>query len=239
MKQSGRVFITGDTHFTNDLSKLKRSQWETGYTLTKKDVLIIAGDFGFFWNHKRTKDEAYWLKWLDDRPWSTCFIDGNHENHDLLDNLQKMNKFGDAVGIAGHSIFHLLRGRVYKINNKRILTIGGAHSTDRAYREWGRSMWMQEEITEKDIDIAFRNIAIHHNKVDYVVTHCAPVEFSKLAIELSYAPFYTPDHSEEFLSMLLKEVEFKTWFFGHYHTEEYDNRNEKWCCVYNKIHEID
>ena len=231
-----KIFITGDTHSTYNLEKIKRKNWKEGYTLTKKDVLIIAGDFGFLWRHKRTKEEVYWLKWLEDRPWTTCFIDGNHENFDLLDNLQRRDLFGAEVGIVSHSIHHLLRGRIYKIHERRILALGGAHSHDREHREWGVSMWEQEMITDDDIDSTLHNLAIYHNKVDYVVTHCAPIKYAKEAIPLSLVPYWTPDNSETQLQRLLDTgFIFKKWFFGHYHTNSY---GDKWVCMFNKIHEI-
>ncbi len=234
-----RIFCTGDTHSTIDINKLKKSNWEDGYTLNKNDILIIAGDFGFLWNYKRTKDEVFWLKWLEDRPWTTCFLDGNHENFDLLDNLQRKVFMGDEVGIVSHSVFHLLRGRVYNFYKElKILTIGGAHSHDRQYRTWGKSMWRQEEITEKDIELSIKNLIKHNNKVDYIISHTAPVEFVTKVIPLSMASTYSPDHSEEFLSLLNKEpIEYKRHFFGHYHVDS-GNEHEKFQCLYNDIVEL-
>ena len=49
--------------------------------MTKNDYVIIAGDFGI-WND--TKQERYNLDWLEDKPFTTLFVDGNHSNFDRL-----------------------------------------------------------------------------------------------------------------------------------------------------------
>jgi metallophosphoesterase superfamily enzyme len=50
--------------------------------MTKSDYVIIAGDFGVIWDN--SKEQDYFLKWLDNKKFTTLFIDGNHENFDLL-----------------------------------------------------------------------------------------------------------------------------------------------------------
>ena len=36
-------------------------------------------------------DENYWLDWLNKKPCTTLFIDGNHENHNLLNQMQPIS----------------------------------------------------------------------------------------------------------------------------------------------------
>jgi len=239
MKHPGRIFVTGDIHGQPQLN-LSSNVFPEGPNLTKKDVVIILGDFGLFWSYKRTKEEAKWFKWLDDKPWTTCFIDGNHENFDLIDNLQEREMFGGLVGIAGHSVFHLKRGNVYRINNKKILTIGGAHSHDRQYREWGKSMWKREEITEEDIVRAKEAVESVGFDVHYILTHCAPYEFAKAAIPREIMPYFQMDGSEELLSIFKNTsgVNFDRWYFGHYHANIDDPFMDKWTCLYQKIVEL-
>ena len=43
--------------------------------MTKDDYVIVLGDFGIWDNSKR---ENYNLDWLEDRPFTTLFISGNH-----------------------------------------------------------------------------------------------------------------------------------------------------------------
>ena len=49
------------------------------------DYVVIAGDFGGLWDGSQ-KDQ-YWLDWLNKKPFTTLFVDGNHENFDLLNTL--------------------------------------------------------------------------------------------------------------------------------------------------------
>lgn len=240
MKTLGRVFVTGDTHGGNTMGKFSKKNWPVGKELNKKDVVIVAGDFGMLWSYLRTRDEDYWLKWLDDQPFTVLFVDGNHENFDLLDNLQEKEMFGGRVGIVSHSVFHLRRGVVYRINGQKILTLGGAHSHDRIYRSWGKSMWHQEEITDKNICDALDNIGLVDNNVDAVITHCAPPNWARIAMPREDVCYYAPDPSEEKLEFFRdnSEITFNKWFFGHYHTDVQDDYGDKWQALYHKIVEL-
>jgi predicted phosphohydrolase len=240
MGQEGRIFVTGDTHGYHSIGKLSKKNWPEGHELTKKDYLIVAGDFGMLWSYLRTKAEEYWLKWLDDQPWTTLFVDGNHENFNLLDKLQEKELFGDRVGIVSHSIFHLRRGICYRINGQKILTIGGAHSHDRPYRKWGETMWQQEEITDKDIRIAKSSIEDAMFEVDHVITHCAPPNWAIRAMPADRVAYYNPDPSEESLGLIRDHsgLTYGKWWFGHYHTDTEDCYENKWQALYHKKVEI-
>ena len=50
--------------------------------LTPKDYLIILGDFGGIWDGSIWDDEL--LDWYEKQPYTVLFVDGNHENHYLL-----------------------------------------------------------------------------------------------------------------------------------------------------------
>lgn len=79
------IFITGDTHMPIDMGKLSRERFPIQDQLTKDDYVIICGDFGGVWDgrwhDKRCMDD------LNARNFTTLFIDGNHENFDLLDRM--------------------------------------------------------------------------------------------------------------------------------------------------------
>lgn len=76
------IYITGDKH--GNIRGLSSANWETGRHLSRKDYLVILGDFGLVWSQEESDSERYWLDWLNDKPWTTLFIDGNHENFDRL-----------------------------------------------------------------------------------------------------------------------------------------------------------
>lgn len=125
-------FITGDTHGDIDIQKLSSKNFPKGKTITKNDYVIICGDFGLVWDGSNS--DKYWQKWLRNKPWTTLFIDGNHENFNLLFDLPETNMFNNTVKIVNESIFYLPRGRVFTIEGKTFFTMGGARSHDQGYR---------------------------------------------------------------------------------------------------------
>lgn len=72
------IYVTGDTHGGLDGKKLDIFAKEHPY-LTKKDFIIILGDFGYiFYPNANNEKEKYQLKHLNTLPYSVLFIDGNH-----------------------------------------------------------------------------------------------------------------------------------------------------------------
>lgn len=69
------VYVTGDIHGGLDMQKLR--DWELGDSLGSDDYLIIAGDFGFPWDF--SAEECADIAWMESRPYTVLFVDGNHE----------------------------------------------------------------------------------------------------------------------------------------------------------------
>ena len=74
------IRVTGDCH--GNFTRFSSENFPEGKELTKNDYIIILGDWGGIWSQTENKNENHWLKWLDEKPWTTLFIDGNHENYD-------------------------------------------------------------------------------------------------------------------------------------------------------------
>lgn len=138
------IYVTGDVHGRAEYgsSRFAFKNWPLGRTLTRDDVVIVAGDFGFVWDGSNA--EKYWLDWLESKPWTTCFVDGNHENHHALAELPVQEWNGGLVHEARPHVLHLMRGEVYDIAGTTVLTMGGAASNDRQYRREGRNWWPEE-----------------------------------------------------------------------------------------------
>lgn len=77
------IFATGDTHgfFLRFTIEHFLEQKQMG----REDYVIICGDFGGLWND--SPEEWYWLNWLNDKPFTTLWVDGNHENYDMLKDI--------------------------------------------------------------------------------------------------------------------------------------------------------
>ena len=81
------LYITGDTH--GMFERFSSRSFPEGKHLTKDDYVIILGDFGGIWDvNKSSKAELYDLQWLEDKPFTILFIDGNHENFERLPLVQ-------------------------------------------------------------------------------------------------------------------------------------------------------
>lgn len=219
------IYITGDTHIPTDIGKLNSKRFPQQKELTKNDYLIICGDFGGVWDG--SNEEKYWIKWLQDKNFTTLFVDGNHENFDMLSQLPCVNLCGGKAHKVAEGIYHLMRGEIYTIDNQKFFTLGGANSHDKEHRAEGKNWWKEELPNEYELNYAKANLSKHNYNVDYVITHCAPSSIHK---EFSHYPI---DHLTEFLEMINGKLSFKKWYFGHYHIDK-DCKN-KHTCIFNKI----
>ena len=245
------MIVTGDTHGMIDAKKL-----DDYYDLIKKPLsgdtpglpydrqfpgyVLIAGDFGFIWksnwyNPKGCKDklpkiddgELRKIKQIFDYyPWTTLWIDGNHENFDVLDKLPVEERWGGKVSVITDKCIRLHRGQVYTINGITFLAMGGAYSVDKYRRLKGSSWWPQETITEEDYMEAMRNLERVDFKVDFVVSHTCPSSAIKV-LEKSLPPYAVDwwgpkqeDPSCDWLEKIWRSIDVKHWAFGHFHTDQ-------------------
>ena len=111
------IWITGDIHGGIDIAKLSYRRWPEGRLLTREDFVIIAGDFGMPWSG--SNDELYWLDWLNNRPWTTLYVDGNHECYPYLEDLPVTERWGGKVQVYPEypNIIRLMRGQVFDLPN--------------------------------------------------------------------------------------------------------------------------
>ena len=109
------IYITGDCH--GDFSRFSTAAFPEQKEMTKDDYVIICGDFGI-WHD--TNEERYWLKWLNEKPFTTLFVAGNHENYDRLnsDEFEIKDWHGGKVHVIRDSILHLMNGYVFNICDK-------------------------------------------------------------------------------------------------------------------------
>lgn len=221
------IYVTGDVHgrAEHGSSRFAFKNWPLGRTLTRDDVVIVAGDFGFVWDGSNA--ERYWLDWLESKPWTTCFVDGNHENHHALAGLPVREWNGGLVHEARPHVLHLMRGEVFDIAGATVLTMGGAASNDRQYRKEGRSWWPEEMPSEEEMEHCRASLDRVGWKVDHVATHEAPSALAEgLCRELGRE--YRGDRLQRFLAELDDRLGYRAWFFGHYH-------GDKWCDARHRL----
>ena len=223
------LYVTGDTH--GDLDFQKILDWVGATKLNKdKDYLIILGDFGYVWENKRDNYEKEKLDFISCLPFTTLFIDGNHENHSRLNAMRVVNFMGGKAHKVYDSIYHLMRGQVYNICNKSIFTFGGASSVDRNLRVEGVSWWKEEEFNYIEAETAYENLNKINWEVEYVLTHSAP--FSIKDKLYGNNNLYAPSATERLLEAILRNIRFKQWYFGHYHK---DMKLDNFSILYNRV----
>ena len=81
--------------------------------MSKDDYVIILGDFGIW---RDSPQQRWYLNWLEEKHFTTLFIDGNHENYDILDSYPVEEWHGGKVHFIKLSIIHLMRGQVFDID---------------------------------------------------------------------------------------------------------------------------
>lgn len=128
------VYITGDMH--GDLSRFKNPIFKK---MKAGDVLIVCGDFGFIWDGSRQEKQN--LKKLREMPFTIAFVDGCHENFDILEQSFRTVRWrGGRAHLIAPNIFHMMRGEIFTIDDRTYFTFGGGHSQDFEFRQ-GRNWW--------------------------------------------------------------------------------------------------
>ena len=172
------IYVTGDIH--GEIDRFNENFKEQQF-LTKDDYLIVCGDFGLLWNN--SEEEKQLRKTLEEKNFTTLFIDGNHENFNILNNYKVEIWNGGKIHKISDSIIHLMRGQFFTIDNKKIFTLGGAASIDKENRIPYLSWWPEEVPNTSELREAFFNIYKNDCKADYILTHdCSDAILDKLGI---------------------------------------------------------
>lgn len=227
------IFVTGDTHGGEDIRCLNTSRFKQQYDLTKKDYVIICGDFGLVWNPMFDNEMKYWIDWLNKKNFTTLFVDGNHENFSRLLTYPVEYWHGGKIT---DSIYHLMRGQVFDIEGLLFFTMGGATSVDKQCRTEGINWWKQELPTKAEMEEGLLNLSKYNNKVDYILTHCCSksllsVVSNKLGYTLSHV-----DKLNKYLDNIDTKIDFKHWYFGHLHDDiQIDNKHT---LLYNNVLQV-
>ncbi len=251
------IYVTGDCH--SDFTRFHPEYFPEQNEMNRDDVVIILGDFGGIWARKDDEYYIYQSQVLDElesRNFTTVFIDGNHENFDLLNQYPiKMWNGGKVHEIRPH-IFHLMRGEIFEIQGKTFYAFGGATSHDicdgiieydkqgewkkqvKALRNAGKCMfrinhfswWKEEMPTKEEMEYGYQNLMRHDRKVNYILTHSPSTSESIL---LGYDEI---NDLTDYLDRIMNECEFDLHLFGHMH----ENRmvNHKSILMYEMIEKL-
>ena len=233
------IYITGDCH--QEFRRFSTRNFPEQKEMSKEDVVLICGDFGGVWDKEReSKAETAALDWLEGKPFTTLFVDGNHENSDRLYAYPVEIWKGGRVHKIRPSVIHLMRGQIFEIEGVSIFAFGGASShdidggileaDDPAFKSKKKILdtrglsyrvnhlsWLARELpSEEEMEEGRQNLAARGNQVDFIVTHCC----ASSTQALMSAGRYKPDVLTGYLEEIRQTVKFKKWFFGHYHDNQ-------------------
>lgn len=225
-----RLLVAGDTHGDTpwltmliERARNQHCQW-----------IVQLGDFGY-WSH--TRKGASFLKTIGEALIShdikLVWIDGNHENHQLLrrryfnpDHVDP--EFGFYTMLP--NLFHAPRGHSWTWDGVRFLACGGAYSIDRDPKpEWGwggrlspaqaaqigdpaaASWWQEEMVEDRDVERC-----AEAGEVDVLLTHdvAAGVDIPDLR---GKAEFLMTNLNRERLRRVTEACQPSHILHGHYH----------------------
>jgi Icc-related predicted phosphoesterase len=208
-----KVMFAGDIH-----GNLDHAEWLFGHAREQGvNVIIACGDFGY-WPHYRWGEKFLnaVAEMAEKNDIKFYWVDGNHENHDLLDDLVETHGADNPIPMYNENMNYIPRGCVFTIGSKKIMGYGGAYSWDWKHRELGLSWWKQELINDYKVD------ELPEQKVDILVTHEAP-----LGKQISYKDDIAISvHQRELVSEIQSKVNPALHVCGHHHTRETWNNGD-------------
>lgn len=222
------LFITGDTHRT-ELESLRAFCAERP-ELTKDDYVIIAGDFSGVWAEDTLEED---LKRFSDLPFTVLFIDGNHENFNLLNAYPVEEWQGGTVHKIKPDIIHLMRGQVFTIAGRKIFTFGGADTIIKDRLVENVSWWRGEFPTEAEFQEGIENLRKHNNAVDFVVTHSCGARALQFPAVQEIPGLWKEYKETKMLTHFEQTVSFRHWYFGHFHIDA--ELSESYTALYHAV----
>ena len=217
------LYITGDTH--GDFSRFKDPMLRK---LKKQDALIICGDFGFIWDG--SKKEQKLLKKIGKLRYNVLFVEGSHENYDLLEQYEVSDWCGGKTRLISGRLRQLMRGQVYTIAEKTVFAFGGGQS-DNTYSDLveGENWWAREIPSDEELDEGLANLEAAGGEVDFVVTYEPPSRLHDFLNDDAG----DRNHINTYLNAIFEKLAFKGWFFGKLHLNKLIP--PKYYAVYDKI----
>jgi hypothetical protein len=208
------IYVTGDIHA--DRTRLDKKNLKP---LKKGDYLLVCGDFGFIWNGDSS--ERKYLEKLSKRPYTICFIDGVHENFELLSHYPMCDRFGGKVRQIEPNIFYLPRGQIYLFNDKTVFAMGGGEDPNAQLTDDEFSESKHPEIpTKTEMLTAVENLERISYSPDYIITHEPPSKVRDFML-MSDTATSGPTALRAFFDELTTEAKYTRWFFGSMHTDKH------------------
>ena len=253
------IVCTGDTH-GKVIERFSFKRNPELRQLQSGDIVFQLGDLGQPFGPTTYKEAEYVFKFLDEKPWTTIIIGGNHDDYDYWQSCPQVELFGGKARQAtfygkSFSAFFIDEITILNINNNNILCIPGAESHDadilldpneigfkrkqsilRKQHQWfrviGRSWWPQEKMNvQKNAEFIEHYINDHF---DFILTHDAPALINSWFKRSGDPARRESTAGQLFLEELRKNLDFDAWFHSHFHFDHVWNslHDSRMCGVY-------
>lgn len=204
-------------------------------SLKKGDMLIVCGDFGFVWDGSRHEQAI--LKSIGRKRFFTLFVDGCHENFDLLKKYPQREFCGGTVRVISGNLMYMERGSIFDLQGWKFFAFGGGQTKEIDIRRDSKTWYEAELPSTEEVREAVVNIKNAGNRLDYIITHEPPASMKEfLGFEVNQI-----SHMHTFFDAVKNDCTFKMWFFGKAHINKvippkyhclFDDvvclKNEKW-----------
>lgn len=209
-----RILLAGDTH-----RNLRHTLWLIDQAADLRCAsLFVLGDFAY-----RMDDGGQWfIQEVGDAAVDAGilvhWLDGNHDDHDWLDDVRADDCTDDDGFLAsGHvAVRYAPRGHRWTWGGLDFAALGGAHSIDQRHRFPHVSWWPQETITAADVDRC-----LDGGPLDVLLTHDAPTASPVAAVMAERGRRYTDRPHTEANRRAVEQVRRATTpgvvAHGHYH----------------------
>ena len=251
------IYVTGDIHGNWRGRFMNADQIIYEYKeLTREDFVIVCGDFGIW---QDTQSERYWLDWLQKKPFTLLFVDGNHENFDRLEGgeFETMAFHGGKAHRVRENVYHLIRGEIFELCGNKFFAFGGASSHDISdgileLKDFNNDM----DLVYDKIDELYRqgktSVRINHiswwerelpNETE-MKNGWKNLENNNYEVDyiITHSPYtsilkvmdagyglYQADILIDYLQKVKEKVKYKQWFFGHMHVNQSYNFDNSMC----------
>jgi len=159
---------------------------------------------------------------LEACPITILCIHGNHEQRPYAIATYEEREWHGGIVYAEPcfpSILFAKDGEIYDFQGKKAIALGGAYSVDKYYRVVRYLPWYDNEQPSEEIKkYAEKQLERVDWKVDYVLSHTAPLKYEPVEAFLEGINQEQVDKStEQWLGEIEKSLTYEQWFCGHYH----------------------
>lgn len=230
-----KIYITADPHREFDYIMEFCCLNDTTY----EDIMIVLGDAGL--NYYLDYDDDKLKSRLREVPITLFLIQGNHEERPEFVPGYREKTWHDGTvryEAAYPNLLFAKDGEIYDFNSKKAVVIGGAFSVDKYYRIRSGNPWFcmeqPSELTKAYVEQQLKNVGW---KVDYVLSHTAPLKYEPTEKFLPFIDQRSVDKTtEEWLDTIEDRLDYEHWYLGHYHC---DKQIDKVRIVYRDIFELE